>query len=868
MGWLFRLVYVVVRLLLTLAVRLTLDLVGFGVRLLYWSVRTYGWGRVGSFIGALWVSLWIHQHLGKLSLSGASVSSVAVGTLGLWGGVMGAYLLLAHTWGQRAESRHSLLQLPSTRPSFPVCAPALTAPAPGETGRKVLSGGNQGTPLWEQTVHPDTLKEASRRVLGRGGGPGPDGVSVETFSLQAERHLEQLSAELRAGTYQPHPPRWVEMPKPHGGVRRLAVLSVRDRVVQQALNLTLAPLWERRFAPCSFAYRPGRSAIQAVIAVERTLAAGRIWVLDADIASFFDSVPLPALFTLLDEWLPDPRVRSLLQTCVAAVSPERGQGLAQGAPLSPLLANLYLHPMDTALLQAGHTVIRYADDFLILCATRQQAEAALQTAERLLRQMGLSLNPDKSRIVHRDEGFTFLGYTFTRNGKQPSEKGLESLRTRLAAASDEETRRQILNGWQGYFGEAPPSYLATTTVAPEGPLADDPDWNVPEWSDGEQGGASPSSPGGGLDLALYRERFVGRADVFGRYWQNDERKGYAPVYHAITDEELSAHLAGEAILGTYLLHQDGTTRALVLDVDGPDVSEESRAKAFPVAQRLAMALQRHGIVPLWVESGGKGYHLWVCFGEAVQAKAMRQWTGRWLEQFRPFPEGVLVEVFPKQDQLSHGALGSLIRMPLGRHPETGRASVLLTPEGRPADDPWTALAHAPWADGQALLRIAPWERSSVPEPPAAIRPVVEGCALLWGMVKKVADTHNLRHTERLALLYSLGHLGEAGRTYLHRVMGLCDNYDPRITERWIKRLEQGHRPLRCATLKGWLKDHLPDVTCSCVQKGANSSPLGLLRRTRKISPARPTPKEDHPGWSEVAQDLFDEPPPADEKTSE
>jgi group II intron reverse transcriptase/maturase len=728
-----------------------------------------------------------------------------------------------------------------------------------ENARASFFGENESTLLWEQAVHPTTLQEAWQRVLARGGGPGPDGVTIEAFALEAERQLQHLAMELRTGSYQPRPPRWVEVPKPQGGVRRLAVLGVRDRIVQQALHLVLIPIWDKRFAPCSYAYRPGRSALQAVHAVERALAVGRVWVVDADIASFFDRVPHRPLFALLEEWLPDPQVRGLVQTCVAAGSPETGRGLAQGAPLSPLLANLYLHRFDTAFLEAGHTLIRYADDFVILCATRQQAEAALQMAKRLLQGLALSLHPDKTRIVHRDEGFTFLGFAFNKDGKRPSEEALESLSARLAATSDEATRQQILTGWQGYFGEAPVSDHRDGDPAHEASGADEVHPDAPWCSELEdEAGPLLSTGVGGSPLALYRARFVGRPEVFARYWQREGRKGYTPVRRAVTDEDLRAHLVGQEILGTYLLHPDGTTKAVVLDVDGPTASEEGQARAFPMARRLADALHRHGIPPLWVISGGKGFHLWLCFAEPVPAKAVRQWMVTWLDQFRPFPEGVLVEVFPKQDGLALGGLGALIRLPLGRHPETGRPSRLLTPQGELVADPWTFLACAPWVNGQALLQSPPARLSSRPEPPEAIAPVVKGCALLWGLVRKAAETHHLRHTERLALLYTLGHLGEVGQAYLHQVIGLCANYDPRITQRWIQRLDDGHKPIRCATLKEWLKDHLPGVACPCVPKRANPSPLDLLRRAESLTPSVPSSESTARAWDGVAQEMFGE----------
>ena len=169
---------------------------------------------------------------------------------------------------------------------------------------------------------------------------------------------------------------------------------------------------------------------------------------------------------------------------------------------------------------------------------------------------------------------------------------------------------------------------------------------------------------------------------------------------------------------------------------------------------------------------------------------------------------------------------------------------MLDSEGRPVGDLCKFLAHAPWADSSAFKESPP---SSPPEPPEAIAPVVEGCALISGLVRKAAERHHLRHTERLALLYTLGHMGEAGRAYLHQVIGLCDNYEPRTTERWLRRIEEGHRPLRCSTLREWLKDYLPEVSCTCEHR---TSPLDLLR-----SQTQPTecPTE---GWDEVAWDMF------------
>jgi group II intron reverse transcriptase/maturase len=800
----FRVVYLLVATLAEAA----LLLLGCAVRLVYWTVRTYGWGQVLKFAAAAWGALWLSAVLGAIS-----PAPVAVFSLVLWAGISVGYRWARLTVDQWFVNR-----------SIPAIRTASIGPqAPP-------------SPLWEQATSLTTLQEAWQRVWLRGGGPGGDGMTVETFAVGLEGRLRRLQAELLAGCYRPLPPRRVDVPKPAGGLRQLAVLAVRDRVVQQAIYLTLAHLWDSRFAPCSYAYRPARSALRALGAVERGLAAGNLWVVDADIASFFDSVPHRPLFERLAEWLPEPRLFRLVEICVGATSPEPGRGLAQGAPLSPLLANLYLHSFDTAMVDAGYNLVRYADDFVVLCPTRQQAEHALRTAAGLLGGLGLRLKPEKTRIVHRDEGFVFLGYHFDRNGKRPADDAVCRLRLKLRLAADPELRRRILAGWQGYFGPLSEPEAGPATTGP-GQGGDPP---VP-WTD-----ASVSNPGG-PNLEAYRRLFLGRPDVFARAWVRGGRRGYTPVRRAPSDEELRAHLIGETILGTYLLQPDGTTRALVVDIDGPGVTEDARRLALELASRLMAGFQDPAVCPLWFDSGGKGCHLWFCFATPQPAVSVRRWAGGWLDGLRPFPPGVCVEVFPKQDRLPAGALGSLIRLPLGRHPATGRLCRLLGPDGLPLADPWPVLVRTMGVDAARLIAAGD---AGIPEPPEPIAPLVWGCNLIRGLAAKAARTRHLRHVERLALLYTLGYCGEPGRAYLHQVIGLCSNYDPRITERWIRRLSPKRRPIRCATLQAWLKDQLPGVACTCPKRG-RASPLDLL-------PASPPAAEADPAWAGVMGDLFGE----------
>lgn len=386
----------------------------------------------------------------------------------------------------------------------------------------------------------------------------------------------------------------------------------------------------------------------------------------------------------------------------------------------------------------------------------------------------------------------------------------------------------------------------------------------------EKGGEKQEEFDNSPDYAVYKSLFLGRENVFGRFWQRtDGRMGYTPVYHIMSDEALASHLQGETILATYLLQPDETIRALVIDIDGPEATPNGEEKAFVLAIRLISSLAKQSLEPLWFSSGGKGYHLWFCFTEAVQAKVARQWVQKWLEKFRPFPEGVLVEIFPKQDSLAPGALGSLIRLPLGRHPKTGRWSKMLDLSGKSVINPWFFLKSAPTIDFSLLYQLTNEDGSSLqtsemlPAPPEAITQIIEGCSLMQAIIEKAARMRHLRHTERLALLYTLGACSEAGQVYLHQVIGCCANYNPRITERWLRRLEEGHKPIRCSTLQEWLKDHLPGVVCSCKFKGQLRSPIELqgkkaekttkYREQKKKVAQFNLPEED---WERVAQDLF------------
>ena len=277
--------------------------------------------------------------------------------------------------------------------------------------------------LYDHLSRSDVLWEAWRRVRANRGAAGVDRITlaaVEDYGV--ERMLDDLSRDLRAGVYHPAPVRRVEIPKPDGRMRPLGIPTVRDRVAQQAAKLVLEPIFEADFLPVSFGFRPKRSATQALEAIRVAFPRGRQFVFEADIRDFFGSIDHGRLMALVEERVCDRRVLKVLRHWLrAGVLSEAGfsetvTGTPQGGVISPLLANIFLHAFDRAWAGSGTgELVRYADDFVVLCSSREQAEDARVRAATLLADLGLDLHPDKTRVVDLRggrEGFDFLGCHF------------------------------------------------------------------------------------------------------------------------------------------------------------------------------------------------------------------------------------------------------------------------------------------------------------------------------------------------------------------------------------------------------------------------------------------------------------------------
>jgi RNA-directed DNA polymerase len=329
--------------------------------------------------------------------------------------------------------------------------------------------------LWDKVYAPRILDAAYTQVARNQGAAGVDHVTVRQFGQQLAKELPRLSEQLRDGSYRPQAVRRVHIPKPGSTeTRPLGIPTVRDRVVQAAVVKVIEPIFEREFAEQSYGFRPGRGCKDALREVDRLLKAGYVHVVDADLKSYFDTIPHDRLMTRLRERIADGPVLSLIQAFLQAGildglttwTPEAGA--PQGAVLSPLLSNVYLNPLDHHVAQAGFQMVRYADDFVILCRTPEEAARALELVQQWVVDNGLTLHPTKTKIVDaRTDGFEFLGYRFVKHRRFPRRKSLakfkDAIRAKTPRTSGDSLARIVANanltlrGWFTYFQHSHPT---------------------------------------------------------------------------------------------------------------------------------------------------------------------------------------------------------------------------------------------------------------------------------------------------------------------------------------------------------------------------------------------------------------------------
>jgi RNA-directed DNA polymerase len=333
--------------------------------------------------------------------------------------------------------------------------------------------GGKWYALIDKVYAPETLAEAWAKVQANGGAAGVDGQSIGRFAAEADTYLAELSAAVREGSYRPQAVRRVEIPKGDGKTRPLGIPTVKDRIVQQAVRLVIEPIFEAGFREESYGFRPGRGCKDALRRVDRLIKAGYTFVVDADLAGYFDTIPHEGLMARVEAKVSDGRVLDLIRGWLTANildgletwTPNRGS--PQGAVISPLLANIYLDPLDAFIAGRGYRMVRYADDFVILCRTHEAAEAALADVRAWVSENGLALHPQKTHVGdcrQPGQGFEFLGYRFEAGERTVRKKSLNKLKDRIRAKT-KRTRGQslarivadlnrTLRGWFGYFKHA------------------------------------------------------------------------------------------------------------------------------------------------------------------------------------------------------------------------------------------------------------------------------------------------------------------------------------------------------------------------------------------------------------------------------
>jgi len=315
------------------------------------------------------------------------------------------------------------------------------------------------------------LARAFEKVMANGGSAGIDRQSVREFERHREREIEGLQRELREQNYRTQPVKRVWIEKLGSKEKRpLGIPAVRDRIVQGALRHVIEPIFERDFAPQSYGFRPGRGCKEALRRVEELLKSGHGWVVDADLKSYFDTIPWGRLMERIGQKVADGRVLSLIESMLKAGVMEAAKrwqptesGTPQGAVISPLLSNIYLDPLDWLMAQSGYEMVRYADDFILLCTSESQAQSALEKVREWVTKEGLTLHPEKTRIVEasRPGGFDFLGYHFERGMKWPRKKSMDRFKDTIRAKTRRSQGRSMkaichdlnrsLRGWFEYY---------------------------------------------------------------------------------------------------------------------------------------------------------------------------------------------------------------------------------------------------------------------------------------------------------------------------------------------------------------------------------------------------------------------------------
>lgn len=335
--------------------------------------------------------------------------------------------------------------------------------------------GNMWYSLFDKIANWDTLLQAWEMVERNQGAAGVDKMSVKRFGTQYVKYLRELLISLKDGTYHPIAIRRAYIPKGNDkkDLRPLGIPAVKDRVIQAAVKLIIEPIFEVEFLPTNYGFRPGRGCKDALRVVDKYIEEGFTWYVDADFKSYFDTIPHDKLMDRLKERIADGKTLNLIESFLKQKIIEENKewtpfsGAPQGAVLSPLLANLYLHPLDKIMEEKKHRMVRYADDFVVLCESQEEAQKVLKMIKEWVQENGLTLHPEKTHIGNcalEKQGFEFLGYRFEAGQRYVRKKSLDKMKDRIREITKRnnghslstiiQTLNRTLKGWFEYFKHA------------------------------------------------------------------------------------------------------------------------------------------------------------------------------------------------------------------------------------------------------------------------------------------------------------------------------------------------------------------------------------------------------------------------------
>lgn len=340
--------------------------------------------------------------------------------------------------------------------------------------------GKKWFSLIDKVYKPLTLDSAWQKVKRNNGAAGIDKISTQRFKLKEMEYLAELGQELKNDTYQPAAVRRKYIPKGQGKMRPLGIPTVKDRIAQQAVKTVIEPIFEKEFLDMSFGFRPGRGAKQAITEVSKLIDEGNVWVVDADLQAYFDTISHTKLMNKIQDRISDGQILKLIDMWLKNEIMEEGKswipdrGSPQGGVISPLLSNIYLHDLDVLMTNAGYKMIRYADDFVILTKSEAEAKEALRLVQEWTTEASLVIHPEKTHIgncLEEGQGFDFLGYRFENRKRWIRKKSIQKFRDRVRQITSRvcgiaitEVIKQLnptLRGWSNYFVDVTKYTLGT-----------------------------------------------------------------------------------------------------------------------------------------------------------------------------------------------------------------------------------------------------------------------------------------------------------------------------------------------------------------------------------------------------------------------